>query len=29
MTEFPSTTPGAEPPRDAKDLVQLGHTQRT
>ena len=26
---IPSTTPGAEPPRDARILVQLGHTQRT
>ena len=24
-----STTPGAEPPRDAGILVQLGHIQRT
>ena len=26
---IPSTTPGAEPPRDARILVQLGHIQRT
>ena len=26
---IPSTTPGAEPPRDARVLVQLGHIQHT
>ena len=26
---IPSTTPGAEPPRDVRDSGQLGHIQRT